>query len=114
MRRDTGTLRKTPEILFSTDMNGIITYASPQVNKYGFLVDEVIGRCAQVFRITTRRISTGKRQPARELKENAQFISRFRALDKWGATFRLRRRVPASGLTFRKTYGNVRDPPQCR
>ena len=76
----------TPDILFSTDMNGIITYASPQVNKYGFLVDEVIGKSLRVF-IHPADIDRVKDNLARELKENAQFISRFRVLDKWGATF---------------------------
>ncbi len=39
----------TPDILFSTDMAGIITYASPQVNKYGFLVDEVIRKSLRIL-----------------------------------------------------------------
>ena len=34
----------TPDILFSTGMTGIITYVSPQINKYGFLEDEILGK----------------------------------------------------------------------
>src|SRR5208337_3474081 len=70
----------TPDILFSTDMNGIITYVSPQVNKYGFLVGEVTGKSLRVF-IHPADIDQVEDNLARELQENAQFISRFRILD---------------------------------
>ena len=39
----------TPDILLSTDMAGNITYVSPQINKYGFLEEEVIGKPLQSF-----------------------------------------------------------------
>jgi len=76
----------TPDILFSTDMAGIITYASPQVNKYGFLVEEVIGKSLRIF-IHPADIDQVENNLSRELEKGAQFISQFRILDKWGTTF---------------------------
>ncbi|MGD0080194.1 MAG: PAS domain S-box protein [Methanoregula sp.] len=73
----------TPDILFSTDMDGIITYASPQVNKYGFLVDEVVGKTLRIF-IHPADINRVESNLSRELKVDAQFSSQFRILDKWG------------------------------
>ena len=76
----------TPDILFSTDMQGIITYASPQINKYGFLVEEVVGKSLRVF-IHPGDVEQVESNLSRELKDGAQFISRFRILDKWGTIF---------------------------
>ena len=76
----------TPDILFSTDMAGIITYASPQVNKYGFLEEEVIGKTLRIF-IHPADIEQVENNLSRDLEKGAQFISRFRILDKWGTTY---------------------------
>jgi PAS domain S-box-containing protein len=76
----------TPDILFSTDMHGIITYVSPQVNKYGFLAEEVIGKSLRIF-IHPADIDQVESNMSRELEEGAQFISRFRIRDKWGTTY---------------------------
>jgi PAS domain S-box-containing protein len=76
----------TPDILFSTDMTGIVTYASPQVNKYGFLVEEVVGKPLHIF-IHPGDIDQVESNLSRELKEGAQFFSRFRILDKWGTIY---------------------------
>ncbi|MFY9980939.1 MAG: PAS domain-containing sensor histidine kinase, partial [Methanoregula sp.] len=76
----------TPDILFSANMNGIITYVSPQVNKFGFLEEEVIGKPFRIF-IHPADIDEVGLRLSRELKENAQFVSRFRLLDKGGSTF---------------------------
>ncbi len=76
----------TPDILFSTDMAGNITYASPQINKYGFLEDEVVGKPLRIF-IHPADIDQVESNFSRELKEGAQFVSQFRILDKWGTTW---------------------------
>jgi PAS domain S-box-containing protein len=76
----------TPDILFSTDMAGEITYVSPQVNKYGFLEEEVVGKSLRVF-IHPADVERVESNLSRELKEGAQFVSRFRILDKWGTVF---------------------------
>jgi PAS domain S-box-containing protein len=76
----------TLDILFSTDMSGIITYASPQVNKYGFHEEEVIGKSLRFF-IHSADIEQVERNLSRELKNRAQFVSRFRILDKRGTTY---------------------------
>ena len=76
----------TPDILFSTDMAGNITYASPQVNKYGFLEEEVIGKSLRIF-IHPADIARVESNLSRELEDRAQFVSQFRILDKWGTTY---------------------------
>jgi len=76
----------TPDILFSIDMTGIITYVSPQVNRYGYLVEEVVGKSLRAF-VHPADIDSVENNLSRELKEGAQFISRFRIQDKWGTPF---------------------------
>jgi len=74
----------TPDILFSTDMSGIITYVSPQVNKYGFLEDEILGKTLRML-IHPADADLVESNYSRELECGAQFVSEFRILDKWGA-----------------------------
>jgi PAS domain S-box-containing protein len=76
----------TPDILFSTDMAGIITYVSPAVNKYGFLVEEVTGKTLRML-IHPADIDPVESNLSRELEKCAQFVSQFRILDKWGTTY---------------------------
>ena len=76
----------TPDILFSTDMDGIITYASPQVNKYGYLEDEVIGKSLHIL-VHPADIRQLESKISAELEKGAQFVFRFRIVDKWGNTY---------------------------
>jgi|WetSurMetagenome_2_1015567.scaffolds.fasta_scaffold00450_19 PAS domain S-box-containing protein len=76
----------TPDILFSTDMAGNITYISPRINKYGFLEEEVIGKSLRVL-IHPAEIDQVEDHQLRELEQGAQFVSQFRVLDKWGTTW---------------------------
>jgi PAS domain S-box-containing protein len=76
----------TPDLLFSTDMGGIITYISPQVNKYGFLVEEVMGEPLRIF-IHPADINRVESNLSRELEKNAQFVSEFRLVDKWDTIY---------------------------
>jgi PAS domain S-box-containing protein len=73
----------TPDILFSTDMAGMITYASPQVSKYGFRAEDVIGKPLRNF-IHPADIARVEDNLNLELKKGAQFVSQFRILDKSG------------------------------
>ena len=73
----------TGDILFSVDMAGIFTYISPQVNKYGFLVEEITGKSIRDV-IHPEDINRVEHDLARDLKKGAQFHSTFRVLDKWG------------------------------
>ncbi|HVP96284.1 PAS domain S-box protein [Methanoregula sp.] len=75
----------TPDILYSTDMNGIITYASPQINQYGFLEEDVVGKPFRVF-IHPADVAEIESNFSREIKNGAQFNSRFRLVDKWGTS----------------------------
>jgi PAS domain S-box-containing protein len=76
----------TPDILFSTDMSWIITYVSPQVNKYGFLEEEVLGKSLRTL-IHPADIDQVETNLSRELEKGAQFVSQFRILDKWGIPY---------------------------
>jgi PAS domain S-box-containing protein len=76
----------TPDILFSTDMAGIITYVSPQVNKFGFLEEEVLGKTLSML-IHPADVDLMESTLSRALECGAQFISEFRILDKWGTVF---------------------------
>jgi PAS domain S-box-containing protein len=73
----------TGDILFSMDMAGIFTYISPQVNKYGFLVDEIIGKTIRDV-IHPEDITRVENDLYRDLEKGAQFHSTFRIFDKWG------------------------------
>jgi PAS domain S-box-containing protein len=73
----------TGDILFSIDMAGFFTYISPQVNKYGFLEDELIGRSIRDF-IHPEDVDRVEHDLTRDLEVGAQFHSTFRILDKWG------------------------------
>jgi len=101
----------TPDILFSTGMDGIITYVSPQVNRYGFLEEEVIGKTLRIF-IHPADIDQVERTLSREMEKGAQFVSRFRILDKWGTTFWIEEksslRLDQSGIPI-GMYGILRD-----
>lgn len=76
----------TPDILFSTDMAGIITYVSPQINKYGFLESEVLGKSLRML-IHPGDIDQVETNLSHELEKGAQFVSQFRILDKWGTIY---------------------------
>ena len=76
----------TSDIIFSTDMDGLITYVSPQVNKYGFLVEEMIGKSLRLL-IHPADIERVERNMSRDLENGAQFVSQFRILDKWGSIY---------------------------
>jgi PAS domain S-box-containing protein len=101
----------TPDILLSTDMDGNITYVSPQINKYGFLEEEVIGKPLQSFIHPADRKQV-ESTLSHELKEGAQFSSRFRILDKWGNPFWFEEkstlRLDVSGKPI-GIYGILRD-----
>ncbi|NMB77781.1 MAG: response regulator [Methanomicrobiales archaeon] len=73
----------TPDILFSTDMAGVITYISPQINKYGFLEDEIVGKTLRQF-IHPADAGLVESTLSRDLEKGSQFVSEFRILDKWG------------------------------
>ena len=99
----------TPDILFSTDMAGIITYVSPQVNKYGFLVDEVIGKSLRIL-IHPADVARVESNLSRELEKGAQFISQFRILDKWGTVYWFEEKSSLRLDRVRKTDWDLRDP----
>ncbi|MFA4850728.1 MAG: PAS domain S-box protein, partial [Methanoregula sp.] len=72
----------TPDIVFSADLNGTLTYVSPKINEIGFLVDEIVGRT--LFSLAhdddQKRIME---EFTTQLHERARFDSTFRIPDKW-------------------------------
>jgi PAS domain S-box-containing protein len=72
----------TPDIVFSADLSGTITYVSPKINEIGFLVEEIVGRT--LFSL----IHPDDRARVREeftsqLRDRARFDSNFRIPDKF-------------------------------
>lgn len=72
----------TPDIVFAADMNGTITYASPKVNEYGFLVEEIVGRTLFSFIHADDRDRV-QDEFSRQITEGARFDSTFRMADKF-------------------------------
>lgn len=75
----------TADILFSTDMTGIISYISPQLNIYGFLEEEMLGKPLRILIHPADRDQV-ESNLSHAMEKGAQFSSRFRILDKWGGT----------------------------
>ena len=72
----------TPDLLFSADLNGKVTYVSPQVNQYGYLEEDLIGHSIFEFIHPEERSFVAENFKT-ELSSNARFVSSFRVLDKW-------------------------------
>ena len=106
----------TGDILFSIAMTGIITYISPQVNKYGYLEEEIIGKTFKEL-IHPEDIAKVESDLYHDLEKGAQFHSTFRILDKWGnvhwfdekGTLRLDQSGKPIGI-----YGVLRDDSERR
>jgi PAS domain S-box-containing protein len=104
------------DILFSLDMDDIFTYVSPQINKYGFLVEEISGKPIYDF-IHPEDIKRVEHDLVHDLEKSAQFNSTFRILDKWGnvhwmevkGTLRLDQSGKPLGI-----YGVLRDDSERR
>jgi PAS domain S-box-containing protein len=73
----------TPDLLFSADLNGVVTYVSPQVNQYGYLEEDLVGHTIFEFVHPDERRRVAENFKS-ELNDNARFISTFRVIDKWG------------------------------
>jgi PAS domain S-box-containing protein len=73
----------TPDLLFSSDLDGTVTYISPQVNQYGYLEEDLVGHPVFDLVHPEERPQMAKNFKA-ELDSNARFVSTFRLLDKWG------------------------------
>ena len=72
----------TPDIIFSTDLKGILQYISPQVENYGFLVDELVGRSVFDFAIPDdRQLLRGNFKQT--LEDGQRHSTPFRILDSW-------------------------------
>ena len=72
----------TGDIIFSLNMAGVFTYISPQINGYGFLADEIIGKSFRTI-IHPEDIDRVENELSRDLEIGAQFHSMFRVPDKW-------------------------------
>jgi len=72
----------TPDIVFSTDLNGIFTYISPQCQKYGLLVDEMVGRSIFEFVFPEDRASL-QEKIVKIVEDGQRSSTSFRILDKW-------------------------------
>lgn len=71
-----------PDVLFSARLDGVVTYVSPQVNRYGYLEADLVG--VSIFSLVhpdeRPRIAADH---AQEIHANARFEAMFRVLDRW-------------------------------
>ena len=101
----------TADILYSLDLNGIMTYVSPSVNRYGYLVEEVI---SQPFTrlIHPRDRSAVMKNFMKEIAAKKLVSSRFRIIDAWGSIHWIEEnstlRVDVNG-EITGLYGVIRD-----
>ena len=72
----------TPDIVFSADLNGTITYVSPKINEIGFLAEEIVGMTlfSLVHPDDRQRITD---EFTTQLHERARFDTMFRIPDKF-------------------------------
>lgn len=72
----------TPDIIFSTDLRGVLTYISPRVENYGFLVNEVVGKTVFDFAFPDdRQLLRGNFR--KTLEDGQRHPTPFRILDAW-------------------------------
>ncbi len=72
----------TPDIVFSVDMNGMFAYISPQVNIYGFPVEDVVGK--PFFRFVFPEDIPRVQENFKKILENNRGSSiPFRIYDTW-------------------------------
>ncbi len=100
-----------PDITFSTDIKGTLTFVSPQVNQYGYLPDEITGKpIFDLIHLEDRqKVADGF---ARQLTEQSVFAATFRMLDVWGNTHWFEAKSYLQLDEFGKTqgvYGTLRD-----
>lgn len=75
-------IENTPDLLFSADLDGNVTYISPQVNQYGYLEEDIISHPLFNLIHPEERLLIAEKFHI-ELNKNARFFSTFRLLDKW-------------------------------
>ncbi|ABS55760.1 multi-sensor signal transduction histidine kinase [Methanoregula boonei 6A8] len=73
----------TADVLFALDVNGIVTYISPHVNKYGYLVEDLVlgGFCDFVYPQDRKIV---RENFLKVLSCERQESTVFRVVDKWG------------------------------
>jgi PAS domain S-box-containing protein len=73
----------TADLLYSINLEGVMTYVSPSVNRYGYLVEEVISQPLTRF-IHPQDRNAVMENLAEEVKAGQLKPSRFRIIDTWG------------------------------
>jgi len=73
----------TAALLFSLDINGIFTYVSPLINRYGFLVEDVVSHhfIDFVYPDDRKEVQANLRAV---IDGESEITSVFRIVDKWG------------------------------
>lgn len=74
-------LNNTPDIVFSADLNGMLTYISPQVEKYGFSASKLVGESLFSIIFPDDRQVLGENFKKAE-EDGHGFSASFRILDK--------------------------------
>jgi len=71
------------DIVYSADANGVVTYVSPQIARYGYAPDELVGRPFTAF-IHSEDVERTLADFRRSLGTGAEFPTRFRLMCKDG------------------------------
>jgi len=73
----------TSDVLFTLETTGKVQYATPSINRYGYLVEEVVGWdfSRLVYTRDRTRVALEFHQ---QIAEGSPLISTFRLVDKWG------------------------------
>ncbi len=75
-----------PDVLFSADLDGVVTYISPQVNRYGYLEEDLVG--SSILSIIHQDERPGiAADLKREILNTAQYGATFRINDRWENIF---------------------------
>ena len=76
----------TNDIIYSVDPNGVLTYVSPQVERYGFTPSEVVSRSFLDFVVPEDRERV-RDDFQRSIATGEEFLTYFRMVDGKGVTF---------------------------
>jgi PAS domain S-box len=73
----------TSDVIFTLDTKGKVQYITPSVNRYSYLIEEVVGQDVSRFIYTSDRTRMSL-EFQRQIADCSPMVSSFRLVDKWG------------------------------
>jgi len=92
----------TSDVIFTLDTKGKVLYVTPSVNRYSYLVEEIVGQDIAHFIYTSDRTRMSL-EFQRQLAECSPMVSTFRLVDKWG----IMHWIEVKSTVSMDVYGNV-------